>query len=167
MRRLLPVVPLMLGGMLAHAAVTGFEQVVHASTLIARGHVERVGAGEGGWGQKGVVTIKEVIHGPQVQQLDALAQDNSFSGVEVDLLPGNDQLLFLRQEKLGNRDVWVVLEAFVVDAGGTVRLGSGSTTWWVMKPKSYADAVAGIRAELARPVPAPPPRDATKRAPPP
>ena len=130
----------------AWAGVNGLPEAVHESAIIARVHVDKIEKIPGRFAQRSTVSVTDGLRGAGEKTLTVLSADQGFSGVELKLVDGADQIVFLRKETVDGNDAWVVLEAFLVNKQGLVMLGDGSTTWWVMRPLPVAEA----RAQLVK-----------------
>jgi hypothetical protein len=133
-------------------AATGLPDVLAESGFVGLVHVESVSPGRGRFGQSAVLVVKEAWRGDLAGQVTALARDQGFSGVELLFVPGADQVVMLRRERVPGQveEAWVLREGFVVSAKGLVMLGNGSSTWWLGTPRPYAEVRADLRVAIAR-----------------
>lgn len=124
--------------------VNGLPEAIHESGFIARVHVDKTEKVLGRYAQRATVSVTDVLRGGDEKTLSVLARDQGFSGVELTLVDGADELVFLRKETVDGKEEWILVEGFLITRAGMVTLGDGSSTWWVMKPMALADARAHL-----------------------
>lgn len=124
--------------------------VVRESAFIGVVHVDRIDKGPPRFGQQATLVVREAWRGTRVERMVALAREESFSSIDLAFVPGADQVVFLRKQRVGNEDAWVLAEGFRILASGRVVPGEGSSTWWVLEGKSLAQVKEGVMQAVAK-----------------
>jgi len=127
------------------AGVNGLPDAIHQAVFIGRVHVDSVQKAPGRYAQRAELTVLDQLRGNHEKTLSVLARDQGFSGVELSLVAGVEQLVFLKKEQ----DAWVLVEAFIITKAGILTLGDGSSTWWAMNPVPYQEARATLVKAIA------------------